>query len=113
MYALCRYLKGVLQANEQMAGASDPNRGMKIFPLMPPEGSKSSPQAEMQASETFVRLLCQYEPDAVLSFLQSQEAYRVQVSLLQKPATTMRIRQFCWLALLYISACDSIVITRL
>ena len=54
-------------------------RGAKTSPLMPRKGKEASPQAEMQASEVFVRLLCQFEPEAVLPFLQSHETYRVQV----------------------------------
>ena len=75
-----RYLKGVQQANEEEVHTLEPSRGAKISPLMPLKGGEHNPQAEMQISETFICLLCQFEPAGVLSFLQSQEAYRVQVS---------------------------------
>lgn len=74
----CRYLKGVMQVGQEEVVLGE-NPGRKGSPLMPRAGREASSQAEIQASETFVRLLCQFEPEAVLAFLQSHEAYRVQV----------------------------------
>ena len=46
---------------------------------VPAEAGAGGQLAEAQASELYIRLLCQFEPSAVLPFLQSHEAYRVQV----------------------------------
>ena len=75
----CRYLKGVMQIGHEETIPGENPRGADISPLMPSSRREANSQAEMQASEIFVRLLCQFEPEAVLPFLQSHEAYRVQV----------------------------------
>jgi len=43
--------------------------------------SQAPLQADLHTSELFIKLLCQFEPDAVLKFLQSHQTYRVQVSI--------------------------------
>ena len=69
-----------MQAIQEEAVSGGKPRGPDISPLMPRRGGEANAQAEVQASEIFVGLLCQYEPEAVLPFLQSHEAYRVQVN---------------------------------
>lgn len=77
---ICRYLKGILEVGKEAALTNDQAKGLKGSPLMPRASQEAGAQAEMQVSELFVRLLCQFEPQAVLGFLQSHETYRVQVT---------------------------------
>lgn len=68
-----------MQEGQVQDDTGSASRGAKFAPFMPPTSKDALPQADIQASEVFVKLLCQFEPDAVLGFLQSHETYRVQV----------------------------------
>ena len=80
-----------MQVGRQAALSSTRDRDLKGAHFMPPMGDQASPQAEMRASETFIRLLCQFEPEAVLEFLQGHEAYRVQVAVYALRPLNMRV----------------------
>ena len=70
-----------MQAGQELEGEK---QGMRLLPLAAVKGglgAAGSLQAEAQASELYVRLLCQFEPTAVLPFLQNHEAYRVQARM--------------------------------
>ena len=76
-----RYLRGAMQAGQEVEGEK---QGLRLLPpaaLKGGLGAAGSLQAEAQASELYVRLLCQFEPAAVLPFLQNHEAYRVQARM--------------------------------
>lgn len=78
-----------LGREEAVAGAA--GRGGINLPLLSHAGIGRDSHAEMQASETYIRLLCQFDPDSVLDFLQSHESYRVQVRFLSCPVNSLII----------------------
>jgi hypothetical protein len=74
-------MKGILVAGGELVAAEDGKSGFEMLsPLLPKLENASDTQADVHTSELFIKLLCQYEPDGVLNFLQSHQAYRVQVS---------------------------------
>ena len=79
-----------MQAGQEVEGEK---QGMRLLPLAAVKGGlgvAGSLQAEAQASELYVRLLCQFEPTAVLPFLQNHEAYRVQASMHESRSDILR-----------------------
>lgn len=71
-----RYLKGIMAVGESQAtGAAQALLPGALLPGWPAPGAL---QAQAQLAELFVSLLCRFEPELVLPFLQSNEAYRVQ-----------------------------------
>lgn len=75
-----RYMKGILLAGGELSAAEDGKTGFQMTsPLLPKLENTLDAQADIHTSELFIKLLCQFEPDAVLNFLQSHQAYRVQV----------------------------------
>jgi len=75
-----RYMKGILLAGGELSAAEDGKSGFQMTSPLLPKLDTLDAQADVHTSELFIKLLCQFEPDAVLNFLQSHQAYRVQVS---------------------------------